>query len=126
MRMVVLSLAFLPFAYYAARDQAFHLKGRRVSLSENLLHIAIGITIVGMVKGVLLEETTVMLVGLATFLATGALDEYVYHRDIPGEESDLHAKEHFALFAWLGFSWLYDAVGGPTGLKALLAQHGAA
>ena len=38
MRTAILVLAFVPFLYFAVRDQIFHLRGRKVGVSENLLH----------------------------------------------------------------------------------------
>jgi len=45
MRAFVLVLSFVPFVYYAAKDTAFHLYGRKVTLTEHLLHAAIGLVL---------------------------------------------------------------------------------
>jgi purine-cytosine permease-like protein len=56
------------------------------------------------------DHQVIFVLGMAVFVAAGAWDEYYYHREIPGEESDLHAKEHFGLFTFvvvtLSTSWL--------------------
>ncbi len=46
----------------------------------------------------------------------GAADEYGYHRGIPGEESDLHAKGHLALFLFTVAALAVDRV--PAWLRA--------
>jgi hypothetical protein len=101
MRSLTIIAGLLPFLYFGTRDQIFHMRGRRVSMSEHVLHVTIGITIVMMVMQALRSHYPFLLVALALFVVTGAIDEYIYHRGIPGEESDLHAKEHLALMSWL-------------------------
>ena len=46
MRAFILGVTFLPFLYYAAKDNAFHFKGRKVSRTEHILHAAIGLSLV--------------------------------------------------------------------------------
>ena len=57
MRSATLIAGLLPFLYFGARDQIFHMQGRRVSMSEHLLHLTIGITIVMMVMQALRRTT---------------------------------------------------------------------
>jgi hypothetical protein len=101
MRTVLLIVMFLPFLYYAGRDQIFHLRGRKVSLSENLLHLGLGITLATLFTQALAGRHAQMIGALVLFAVAGAADEFIYHRGIPGEESDLHAKEHLALMIFL-------------------------
>ncbi len=101
MRTMILVLAFLPFVYFAVRDQIFHLRERKVSVSENLLHLALGITLAIFFAQALAGRHAAMIGALVLFAIAGAADEYIYHRHIPGEESDLHAKEHLALMIFL-------------------------
>jgi|SRR6185369_5064010 len=101
MRTALLILMFLPFLYYAGRDQIFHLRGRKVSLWENLLHLGLGITLATLFTQALAGRHAQMIGALVLFAVAGAADEYIYHRGIPGEESDLHAKEHLALMIFL-------------------------
>ncbi len=110
MRTAIVVAAFLPFAWYAGKDAVFHMRGRKVSRTEHLLHLGLGI-VLALVFSLALAGRHAALVGaLVLFGAAGALDEYVYHRHIPGEESDLHAKEHLALMLFLvtvlAFDWL--------------------
>ena len=44
-RISLVLLAFLPFAWYAGRDAIFHFRGRQVSLPEHMLHLVIGLGI---------------------------------------------------------------------------------
>jgi hypothetical protein len=100
-RTAILVAAFLPFVVYATRDQIFHLRGRKVSVSENLLHFGLGITLATLFTQALKGNHAMMVGALVLFAVAGGVDEYVYHRGIPGEESDLHAKEHLALMIFL-------------------------
>jgi hypothetical protein len=95
---IVLGLALLPFLYFATRDQILHFTARRVSVAENLLHLALGVLLAGViVRAFLFRERSVAL-GVLAFAVAGSVDEYVFHRDLPAAEHDVHAKEHFALF----------------------------
>ncbi len=108
MRPLILSLSFLPFIYYGAKDTMFHFRGRKVSLMEHLLHAAIGIVLVIMFTHALMAHHLVVLGALVLFVIAGGIDEYIFHRGIPGEESDLHAKEHLALVIFLVVSLATD------------------
>jgi hypothetical protein len=110
MRTALLVLTFLPFVYYAGKDAVFHLRGRKVSATENVLHLALGLILAILFSLALAGRHAAMVGALILFVAAGALDEFVYHRHIPGEESDLHAKEHLALMVFLvtvlTFDWM--------------------
>lgn len=108
MRPLILSLSFLPFVYYGAKDTMFHFRGRKVSLTEHLLHAAIGLVLVIMFTHALMAHHLVVLCALVIFVVAGGIDEYIFHRDIPGEESDLHAKEHLALVIFIVVSLATD------------------
>jgi len=96
-RRVLLGASLLPFLWFAARDQLLHLRARRVSLPENLLHLLLGMLMAIVLGRAFLFDTKWMAVALLLFVVCGALDEYVFHRRIPEVEHDVHAKEHFAL-----------------------------
>ncbi|KAA5541779.1 hypothetical protein FYK55_16335 [Roseiconus nitratireducens] len=131
MRIAILLLSFLPFLYYASKDNAFHFRGRRVTMAEHLLHLAIGVTLFLVFAQAVLGNLVLMTVALILFLIAGAVDEYVWHRGIPAEESDLHAKEHLALLIfvvvalvvdWLdGHQWtLPPELSGPFGWESAI------
>src|SRR5436190_2243413 len=42
-RAAALGALLLPYLYYGVLDGAFHFRGRRVSASEHLLHLAVGV-----------------------------------------------------------------------------------
>ena len=110
MRAAILVVSFLPFVYYATKDNLFHFRGRQVSRTEHLLHAAIGLTLAIVFSHSLMAHHLVVVGALLLFVVAGGLDEYIFHHDIPGEESDLHAKEHLALLIFivvsLGTDWL--------------------
>jgi hypothetical protein len=108
MRAVILVFSFLPFVYYGAKDTAFHFRGRKVSLTEHLLHAAIGVVLAIMFTHALMAHHLVVVGALVIFAVAGAIDEYIFHRDIPAEESDLHAKEHLALLIFIVVSLATD------------------
>ena len=109
MRTVVLCAALAPFLFFAWKDNLFHLRGRKVPPVENLLHLGLGIALALMFAGAFAARVPRMLMGLAGVALLGALDELVYHRQIPVDEHDLHAKEHFTLLVFVGaafaFAW---------------------
>ena len=110
MRAVILVVSFLPFVYYGVRDTAFHFRGRKVSLTEHVLHAAIGLVLAMMFAHALRGNHWIVVGAMVIFAVAGAVDEYIFHRGIPAEESDLHAKEHLALLIFivvsLATNWL--------------------
>jgi hypothetical protein len=108
MRAVILIVSFLPFVYYAVKDNSFHFRGRKVSLTEHLLHAAIGLVLLVLFSHALMGHHLIVLCALVLFAAAGAVDEYIFHRGIPAEESDLHAKEHLALLIFIVLSLATD------------------
>ena len=95
-RSILLTVALLPYLYYGTKDNLYHFRGRRVSLVEHVLHLGVGITIVGAIASAYRGRMSAMIGGLLLFLVAGAVDEFVYHRGLPEHETDLHAKGHMA------------------------------
>ena len=108
MRAVILIFSFLPFVYYGAKDTMFHLHGRKVSLTEHILHAAIGVVLAILFTHALKGNHWVVVASLVIFAVAGGVDEYIFHRDIPAEESNLHAKEHLALLIFIAVSLATD------------------
>ena len=108
MRAVILTLSFLPFLYYGTKDTMFHFRGRKVTRPEHLLHAIVGLALAIMFAHALKGHHLVVLGALLLFVIAGGVDEYIYHRDIPAEESDLHAKEHLALLIFIVISLATD------------------
>jgi hypothetical protein len=106
--MAILVLSFLPFVYYGTKDTAFHFRGRKVSLTEHLLHAVIGILLALVFVHALMAHHLVVLCALVLFVVAGGVDEYIFHHGIPAEESDLHAKEHLALLIFIVVSLATD------------------
>lgn len=101
MRSVVIILSFIPFLHYGVKDNAFHFRGRKVTLTEHVLHFGIGVAQAIIFVQALRGDWAWMLAGVVLCLLAGAIDEYIFHRHLPGEESDLHAKQHLALLIFL-------------------------
>jgi hypothetical protein len=108
MRAAILSVSFLPFLYFGAKDTMFHFRGRKVSLTEHLLHAAIGLVLGILFWHAIQAHHVVVLAALLLFVVAGSADEYIFHRGIPAEESDLHAKEHLALLIFIVVSLATD------------------
>ena len=100
-RSIILTVALLPYLYYGRKDNLYHFRGRRVSLVEHVLHLGVGITIVGAIACAYRGRMSAMVAGLLLFLVAGATDEFVYHRGLPEHETDLHAKGHMALLLFV-------------------------
>jgi len=131
MRAIILVSSFVPFIYYAMKDNAFHFRGRKVSLTEHLIHAAIGLVLAIMFAHALMAHHLIVLGALLIFVLAGSLDEYIFHRGIPAEESDLHAKEHLALLIFIVLSlatdWLEkNSWSLPQALDRLRAAGGGA
>ena len=101
MRVAIVAISLLPYLYYGGKDNFYHFRGRRVSLMEHLLHLAIGILLVSAIASAFRGHIPMMLGALMVFLVAGGIDEYIYHRHIPEEETDLHAKGHMALLIFV-------------------------
>ena len=98
---LILAAALLPYLYFAGRDFRLHLSVRRVPVAENVLHLALAIPLVASIGLAFQFRAREAALGMALFAVFGAADEYVFHRGIPAEEHDVHAKEHYALFVFL-------------------------
>lgn len=122
MRVVVLLLALAPFAFYAFKDTVAHLKLRKPGWRENVIHLVLAIQQGALIIGAFRGSVPRMLVAGVGVTIAGVIDEWGFHRDLPNEESNLHAKGHFALF---GFAMLSLAVATfPTFGAALDAALG--
>ena len=69
MRETLIVVAFLPFLYYATLDGIFHFRGRRVSLSEHVIHVVIGLSLALVFTAAVMANQPVMLGSLVAFLA---------------------------------------------------------
>jgi hypothetical protein len=101
MRIAFIIALFAPFAFFGLKDNSFHFRGRRVSVTEHVLHLGIGMTQVMMLVQAIKGNFVLLFIALGLMAIAGSVDEYVFHRDLPPEESDLHAKQHFALFVFV-------------------------
>jgi hypothetical protein len=107
-RSIILVPLFLFFLYFARKDYLYHRSQRVVPVAERLLHGAIGFMIGGMFLQAILGHSQAMLLALLLFVVLGGVDEYLFHRGIPGAESDIHAKEHLALMIFVVASLVTD------------------
>jgi hypothetical protein len=70
-------------------------------MAENVLHLALGVMLAAVLARAFRFEGTATAFAVLLFAAFGAADEFVFHRGLPAEEHDVHAKEHFALFLFI-------------------------
>lgn len=96
----ILVVTLAPFLYYAIQDQLLHVSARRVSLVENLVHLVIGLVLFVAIASAFRFDLPMLAGSAALFVSVGAVDEYLFHRQIPERESDVHAKEHFAMLTF--------------------------
>lgn len=54
-----------------------------------------------MVPHAIYGSRLVMTAGLVLFLVARSLDEWIFHRNLPGAEIDKHAKTHFAFLLFV-------------------------
>jgi len=106
-RALILSPVIGVFLWYAVRDLKIHLRVRKPSVREDLLHLGLGVSQIALTGGVLGMGAGWVAAGLAGIVLLGGLDEFYFHRGLPPEESDVHAKLHFAVFALLAL-WVID------------------
>lgn len=124
-RSIILVPLFLFFLHYARKDYLYHRHQRVVSMAEKLLHGGIGVMIGGMFIQAIAGNSQLMLLALALFVVIGGVDEYLFHRGIPGTESDIHAKEHLALMIFVVASLVIDWIMEQGGdLSTLLKGPG--
>ena len=98
---LVLALALLPYLFCAARDHGYHLRLRKVTPAEHLLHLGIAVALLILCSGVFARDLDRVLVGACLFFIPAGVDELIFHREIPTQEHDVHAKEHFLLLVFV-------------------------
>jgi hypothetical protein len=74
------------------------------------LHLTIVLAVLTVVAHAIEGHRSVMLMGLVLFLIARAADEWGFHRQLPGDESDMHAKTHFAFLIFVATSAAVDWV----------------
>ena len=109
MRETLVVVAFLPFLYYATLDGIFHFRGRRVSLSEHVIHVVIGLSLALVFTAAVMANQPGMLGSLGAFLVSGGLYHFVWHRDLPANESNLHPNDPLSRLILLVRTSLIDA-----------------
>jgi hypothetical protein len=96
----LLILPLLPFVVYAGMDLAFHFRSRKPGIAEEAVHVALGLCQLVLVVNAFRGDLARLALGGLGVAVFGAADEFAFHRGLPARESDLHAKSHFALFAF--------------------------
>jgi hypothetical protein len=108
LRIWALAPPLTAFVWFAGKDLRLHLRARRVPLAENVIHLLLGPAQFELVRGAFLGQRRDLLVGALATAVLGALDEYVFHRGISSEESDVHAKAHWAMFSLLALALTFE------------------
>jgi hypothetical protein len=101
MRSLILFACVIPYAWFGLRDNLYHLRHRNVTLLERLLHATIVISALTLVPHAMAGNANTTLAGLLLFVTARTLDEFIFHRGVPGEEADVHAKTHFAFLLFV-------------------------
>ncbi len=96
----MLTVAIVPFLIYAFRDTVYHLRDRKPSRGENLVHFALGACQVAMIASAYQSDVPRMALAASGVAAFGIVDEHGYHHGLPVTEVDIHAKAHLALFVF--------------------------
>jgi hypothetical protein len=121
-RFALLSFPLAVFFYYAWKDNAFHFRKppvgdldvpgsppqawRLVTRGEHLLHGVLGLLLAGLISAAFRLDPVRLPLFAGLFALAGAADEFGYHRKLPAEEADLHAKEHLSLMLFLLAAWV--------------------
>lgn len=114
-RATLLTLCLAPYVSFGIRDVLHHKTYRKVSLTERLLHLSLGMTLAIVLPHAYLGHMNVVIPGMILFVAARAIDEFIFHRGLAAEEVDLHAKTHFAFLIFvvglMGTAWLQEQGG---------------
>jgi hypothetical protein len=97
---LLLAVALAPYLWLAWKDNALHFKARKVPPLEHVTHVGVVLALVVGISAVFRRDIDHMLLGAAAFLPPALADEWLFHREIPAEEHDVHAKQHLMLFAF--------------------------
>lgn len=116
LRAIVLTAFLALYLVYAWRDNAWHGPRRAVPRGEHATHLGILVAVIALAVGAFRGHPDGVLAGALGVCVFGGLDEYVFHHGLPGEESDLHAKGHLALFLFTVAALAVDRV--PQWLRA--------
>lgn len=104
LRILLLLASVFGFGWYAVKDGRFHVVGRGVPRIEQALHGALGLSQLALIVSGLVGSLSWTAGSALVVALLGALDEYIFHRAIPGAEADLHAKAHLALFIFVAIA----------------------
>ncbi len=115
-RALVLVAVLLPFVFYAGRDTVAHFRIRKPSWKENVIHLVLGVQQIALVIGAFKGSFARMAVAGVGVAIAGAMDEWGFHHDLPAEESDLHAKSHFALFIFAMVAIAFATFSSPSAM----------
>ena len=109
-RTALLTLFLAPYLYFGIRDVLHHKHHRKVSFTERLLHVTLGMALMIIISHAYAGHFEVVIAGFFLFVLARALDEFVFHRGLPEREVDLHAKTHFGFLIFvvgvIGTNWL--------------------
>lgn len=109
-RLIVLGLAFAPYAGLAALDGWWHEKARVVPKIEQALHAALALLLVAFVTLVVRAQVTAALLCFAAFVGVLLTDEFGFHGHIARRERVLHWCADACLAGFVLFWLVYDGV----------------
>jgi hypothetical protein len=96
----LLTAMLVPYLWLAWRDNLLHMNARKVPKLEHVTHVGVVVALVVLISAVFMRDVERALLGAALFVPPAVADEMIFHRDIPAEEHDVHAKQHLMLFVF--------------------------
>lgn len=96
MSTLIFIFALLPYLYFSFLDNSYHLKLRTVRLPEHLIHFFIFISVSTVIYNAFTLQFVKFYIALGFYVLFGSLDEFLFHKNLPEKESDVHAKAHWS------------------------------
>lgn len=97
LRIVLLCLAFIPYAALAGFDGWLHEKSRRVPRVEQMLHASAAVSLVAFVILAFSARNVAAAIVLSVFLVAASVDEFGFHRHLDPRERRVHFASYAAL-----------------------------
>lgn len=101
----ILALVMTPYIAISAYDAFLHPR-RRVSMAEGALHGVSALSVLTFLVTSFFGYFIPAAIALAIAIPVIAADELIFHRDLGGHESLVHAGAHVSFIFYIGF-WVW-------------------